>query len=135
MNVQLLRWSFDQVRPRAQELVERFYALLLERFPELRPMFARTNMAEQKGKLIQALAFVVANLERPGALKDALGRLGGKHAGYGVRPEHYVMVGDALLDALAEIAGPLWTDELRAEWAGAYQAVADLMQAPLPAPV
>lgn len=140
MNVTLLRTSFDLLSPRAQELVDTFYALLFERFPSVKPMFAHTNLAKQKGMLIQALAFVVANLERPGALKEALGQMGRRHQGYGATPEQYGAVGECLLDALEHVAGPLWTAELHREWAGAYHAVAELMQAtpetaPLPAPV
>ena len=37
-------------------------------------------------------------------------------------------VGLCLLDAMAETAGPLWTDDLTREWSATYGAVATLMK-------
>ncbi|MCI0656985.1 MAG: globin domain-containing protein [Acidobacteria bacterium] len=128
MNVNLLRSSFEAIRPKAQALVDRFYSLLFERYPQVKPMFARTDLPKQKQMLIQALALLVANLEKPDVLKGFLGQLGSKHAGYGVRDEHYDAVGFCLLQAMAETAGPLWTDDLTLEWSATYGAVASLMK-------
>lgn len=128
MNANLLRSSFDTLRPQAQALVDRFYALLFERYPQVRPMFARTDLPKQKQMLIQALALLVANLEKPDVLQGFLGQLGSRHASYGVRDEHYDAVGKCLLAAMAETAGPLWTDELAREWSATYGAVASLMK-------
>ena len=128
MNVTLLKTSFEMLRPKAQVLVDRFYALLFDRYPSVKPLFAHTVMPEQKGKLIQALAFVVANLERPEALREALAAMGQRHRGYGVTDEQYEAVGECLLEAMGEVAGPAWTPELRQAWTGAYGAVAHLMR-------
>jgi len=128
MNVNLLRSSFDALRPQAPLLVERFYATLFERYPQVRPLFAHTDLTKQKLMLIQALSLLLANLEKPDVLKTYLGQLGAKHVRYGAREAHYAAVGECLLAAMAETAGPLWTDELEREWAATYGAVASLMQ-------
>jgi len=128
MNVTLIRSSFEALRPQAPALVDRFYAILFERYPQVRPMFAHTDFPKQKQMLVQALALLVANLEQGDVLKSYLGALGAKHAGYGAQEAHYAAVGECLLAAMAEIAGPLWTDELAAEWAETYGAVVFLMQ-------
>jgi hemoglobin-like flavoprotein len=128
MNVTLLRTSFEALRPQAPALVHRFYEILFERYPQVRPMFAHTDLAKQRQMLIQALAILVANLERPDILKNYLGAMGARHSGYGARDAHYDAVGECLLAAMAEIAGPLWTEELAREWAETYGAVASLMK-------
>ena len=128
MNVNLLRASFDAIRPHINTLVDRFYTLLFERYPQVKPMFARTEMHSQKQMLISALALLVSNLEKPQILKGVLEPMGAKHATYGVRDEHYDAVGLCLLDAMAETAGPLWTDDLTREWSATYGAVATLMK-------
>jgi hemoglobin-like flavoprotein len=128
MNVTLLRTSFEALRPQAPLLVERFYAILFERYPRVKPMFAHVDLAHQKQKLIQALALLVANLEQADVLKNYLGELGSKHVRYGVKTEHYAAVGECLLAAMAEVAGPRWNDELQREWAATYNVVATLMQ-------
>ncbi|HVE40174.1 MAG TPA: globin domain-containing protein [Planctomycetota bacterium] len=128
MNVNLLRSSFDALRPHAPLLVDRFYATLFERYPQVRPLFVHTDLPKQKQMLIQALSLLVANLEQPDVLKTYLGHLGAKHVRYGAREAHYAAVGECLLAAMAEVAGPLWTEELEHEWAETYGAVASLMQ-------
>jgi hemoglobin-like flavoprotein len=128
MNVNLLRTSFEMLRPKAQTLVDRFYAILFQRHPRLKPLFAHVAMPEQKGKLIQALAFVVANLEKPDTLTEVLSGMGERHRGYGVTDEMYDAVGESLLAAMAEVAGPDWSPTLRDAWTMAYGAVAHLMK-------
>lgn len=127
LNVDLLEASFNALAPRADELADTFYEMLLGRNPELRPLFARSDMAEQKKKLIASLALVVANLRRPETLNQAVSALGARHNDYNVREEHYPLVGAALLESLAAIAGPAWNDELQQAWAQAYQVISGIM--------
>ena len=61
----------------------------------------------------------------------AVGRaqaLGSRHRGYGVRAGHYVLMGNALLEALAAARGAEWTPEAAEAWAAAYDLVAETMQ-------
>src|SRR5215831_16489643 len=106
MNVSLIRSSFDALRPHAPLLVDRFYATLFERYPQVRPLFTHVDLPRQKQMLTQALSLLVANLENPEILKSYLGQLGAKHVRYGARDAHYDAVGECLLAAMAEVAGP-----------------------------
>ncbi|HJN45276.1 MAG: globin domain-containing protein [Vicinamibacterales bacterium] len=128
LEVQLLRDSFVALTPRHGELLQTFYDTLFERYPQVRPLFAKNDMSEQRKNLGEAPALVVANLERPDVLTQTLHRMGARHVAYGAEPPHYDAVGECLLHALAVTAGPLWNDELADAWAGAYGAVADLMK-------
>lgn len=127
LDVDLLETTFEAVKPRAGELVEFFYSRLFERHPAVLPLFAGADMREQQGKLLSALALVVASLRQPDALVPALQRLGEKHVGYGAMPGHYDAVGAVLLDALAHIAGGAWTDEAARAWSDAFTVVAGVM--------
>jgi methyl-accepting chemotaxis protein len=126
LQVKLLRDSFNAVAPRANELAETFYRILFDRYPVVRPLFRDTDLKEQQRKLVQALALVVGNLERPAKLKKVLGALGARHVDYGAQPAYYDAVGECLLAALAEIAGPVWSIKLERAWTDAYGAVASL---------
>ncbi|MEZ4501823.1 MAG: chemotaxis protein CheW [Dehalococcoidia bacterium] len=127
LDVETLETTFALLAPRGEELVERFYANLFAAHPGLEAMFANANMAEQRGKLLSALATVVASLRQPEVLVPHLQRLGARHVEYGVEPSHYSAVGGALLQTLAEMAGDLWTPTVRDAWANAYGVVADVM--------
>jgi hemoglobin-like flavoprotein len=53
-----------------------FYELLFEMEPELRRLFGRTDMQQQRQKLMQTLAVAVGALDRLETLRPALEALG-----------------------------------------------------------
>ena len=77
--------SFALVAPNARAAGALFYDNLFELDPSLRHLF-HGDIDEQAAKLMQVLAFAVANLEKPDALLPAVRALGQRHAGYGVQP-------------------------------------------------
>ena len=129
LNVGLLEESFAALAPHGAALVHRFYEELFARYPEVKPLFAKTSVAEQEKKLLSALVLVVNSLRKPGVLVPALTRLGEKHYQFGAKPEHYTAVSETLLDVMAEFAGELWTDEVHGAWREALKTVATTMLA------
>src|SRR6266852_8437743 len=127
LQIEFLETSFQTIAPRGEAFVTAFYERLFTRFPETRAFFASTNMKEQRKKLLGALALVIGNLRKPEVLASALGGLGQRHVAYGVRPEHYPIVGAVLLDTFADFLGDDWTPTYHDAWAQAYQAVCALM--------
>ena len=123
----LIQSSFAQVAPIADKAAELFYNRLFELDPSLRPMF-KSDMKEQKHKLMATLAFAIAHLKRPHDLIPAVEALGRKHAAYRVTPEHYNLVGAALLWTLEQGLGPEFTPEVKAAWAAMYTVLANTMQ-------
>ena len=129
LDVELLRASFDLVVTREPELTHRFYEILFERHPQVKPLFRPARRKEQERMLAEALGAVVDHLEDAAWLSGTLEALGQKHVDYGVRDEMYAWVGEALLCTLAEIAGKQWSPQLERAWAGAYEAIAAMMRA------
>lgn len=127
LRVELLEESFEAVKPHAEDLVARFYENLFEQHPGVQPLFAEVDMGEQRGKLLAALATVVASLRQPDVLVPHLEELGRRHVAYGAEPAHYEAVGTVLVETLGEIAGDVWTDELRDAWSDAVSLVATVM--------
>ncbi len=129
LQVELLEQTFVALVPQGEALVKRFYEVLFERYPDVKPMFVNTTVAEQEQKLLAALQLVVDCLRKPEALTNALTHLGIKHHEYGVKPEHYTAVTETLLDVMADFAGKLWTDEVHTAWNEALKTVATTMLA------
>src|SRR4028118_1538575 len=127
LNVELLEQSFEKIKPRADEFAASFYEKLFTTHPELKPLFATTDMAKQQQKLINALVLVVENLRSPEALAPVLSALGGRHIGYGVIPKYYRPVGEALLSAFEQYLQQDWTMEVKQAWIDAYGAITALM--------
>lgn len=118
--------SFNLLKPKATALVDTFYDLLFAQFPQVRGMFP-ADLDGQKGKLVGALAFVVANVRNPDALAKTLREMGARHVKYGTREEHYPIVRDVMLQAMARTAGSDWNQTLEQDWAWALNTVAALM--------
>ena len=127
LNVELLEQSFDRVKPQANEFVASFYDNLFTAHPEAKPLFETTNMEAQKKKLLDSLVLVVENLRQPNVLDEALRGLGARHVRYGALPEHYPLVGEALLTTFEQYLGDKWTPKTQDAWVGAYGAISEIM--------
>jgi hemoglobin-like flavoprotein len=91
--------SFAQVVPIADRAAALFYGRLFETAPETRALFPG-DMEAQGQKLMAAIAMVVNSLGEIEAVVPAVQDLARCHVAYGVKPEHYALVGAALLSEL-----------------------------------
>lgn len=124
-DIAAIRIDFATVAPQADAFAERFYERLFTIDPSLRPLFP-SDLAPQRKKLVQALAMVVAGLDRLEPMIGTIAELGRRHGGYGVEAHHYASVGEAILATLEErVEG--FGDRNRAAWGRAYATLADVM--------
>jgi hemoglobin-like flavoprotein len=117
--IKLVQTSFAQVAPIAATAADLFYGRLFEVAPQVRAMFP-DDLSEQKKKLMAMLGTAVAGLSRLETLMPAVQALGRRHAGYGVKAQHYASVGSALLWTLEKGLGEAFTPEVKDAWATAY---------------
>lgn len=127
LDVELLESSFSQIKEQRTDFTACFYSNLFADYPEVKPLFAQTQMEEQAKKLFKSLVLIVESLRQPDVLTNALKGLGSRHVQYGVLPEHYPMVGSTLLKALAICLEETWTSEVKQAWSEAYSVVMKLM--------
>ena len=120
--------SWQHVVPIAGQAADIFYERLFAANPAIAVMFRRTDMREQKNKLIHALCAVVDSLERLEDMFPLLAELGQRHTGYGVQPAHYQQVGAALIETLEAGLAERWTEELKEAWIALYEIVSGVMQ-------
>ena len=113
----LIRDSFALVKEAPQAIVMLFYGRLFDMDPSLRALF-KIDMKLQSKKLADTLAAVVDAAEQLDALVPTLRQLGRTHATYGVLPEHYETVRQALLWALGQALQEDFDNETRAAWDG-----------------
>ena len=127
LDVPALEKSFDLVAPRGDELVDIFYGRLFETAPAVKPLFAHTDLPRQKGMLLGALVLLRKSLRDLDAIVPTLRGLGARHVAYGARPEHYPVVGEVLIAALADVAGDDWRWDYEKAWSEAFDLVATVM--------
>ncbi len=127
IGVRLIRESYAQVAPRAEEATRFFYAMLFAIAPATRELFA-ANMEVQRSRFWRALVHIVQNVDRPDELVPFLDQLGRDHRKFGVLAQHYDAMGTALVTALKQYAGPVWTPQVEKAWRDAYGLIARTMQ-------
>jgi len=124
--VQLVQDSFAKVAPISQQAAALFYGRLFEIAPEAKPLF-HGDLTEQGRKLMATLAVVVNGLTNLDAILPAASALAKRHVSYGVKPGHYLPVGEALLWTLERGLGAQWTPDLAAAWTAAYTTLSQFM--------
>jgi hemoglobin-like flavoprotein len=126
-DIDRIRTSWAAVEPIADAAAGLFYGRLFELDPAIERLFRRTDMPAQRKVLMQTLTVVVKSLDKLEQIVPAVQALGRRHAGYGVREEHYATVGAALLWTLEEGLGDAFTSDVRGAWADAYGILASVM--------
>jgi nitric oxide dioxygenase len=124
--VKLVQQSFAKVAPVSETAAVLFYDRLFEVAPTVRAMFP-ADMTEQRKKLMAMLAAVVNGLANLDSILPAASALAKRHVAYGARPEHYPVVGSALLLTLEKGLGEAWTSDVKEAWTAAYGTLSGYM--------
>jgi hemoglobin-like flavoprotein len=103
-----------------------FYAKLFSSYPGIKRMFPK-DMEPQYAKLMDMLNALVARLDRLGELSEEIEAMAERHVTYGVKPDHYKLVGEALLWTLEKGLGHDWTPPVKAAWTEAYTLLSETM--------
>ncbi len=134
-----IRRTWKLVVPIGATAADLFYKRLFELRPEYAELFSG-DMAAQKRKLIQMLAFIVKSLDWPeSAWKDTVSAeedlvlivlaLGRRHKDlYRIPDESYAVVSEALLWALDYGLGQAFDEAARSAWLHVYQLVSTTMR-------
>ncbi len=128
MDVALLQQSYAEVEPQKEAFAGAFYQRLFALYPQTLPLFAATDMKRQQSSLMATLELVVAGVARGDNVVPSIEQLGRRHAMYGVKEEHYPMVGQALLETFEQFLGEKWTSQVEATWTEAYTIITDHMK-------
>ena len=85
---------------------------------------------QESGAQPMALAMTVLaaaqNIDRLETLLPAVQKIGARHVELNVKPEHYPIVGQNLLQALKDVLGDGATEEIMEAWGKAYNIIADI---------
>jgi hemoglobin-like flavoprotein len=103
-----------------------FYNRLFEIAPQLKHMF-RNPMPEQSKKLLAMINYVISKLNKLEDILDEVAKLARRHVSYGVKPDHYTIVGEALLWTLEKGLADNWNSEVKEAWADCYQILSSAM--------
>ena len=95
----LLKESWTLVEEHQDKVASYFYARIFLSYPDLRDLFP-VHMDVQRARLLGAIVTAVQTLEDPERFDEYLRALGRDHRKFHVEPEHYEVVGGALIEAM-----------------------------------
>ena len=125
--IAIVQSDWEKAVPIADQAATLFYDRLFVLDPSLRGLF-KSDLGEQKVKLMKMIGAAVNGLSDLGALVPVVQNLGRRHVGYGVKPEHYATVGAALLWTLKQGLGDGFGRDNEVAWTEVYGVLADTMK-------
>jgi hemoglobin-like flavoprotein len=109
--------SLRRILERKQPVIDSFYEIFLDQYPEVRQFFARVNMKRQAVLLTMAVQLIVQYYKYSFPVMEAyLKVLGEKHRGWRIGSEHYPKFCEAMLEALGRFHGHEWDEQLAQQW-------------------
>lgn len=113
-----------------EALTTHFYKKLLDRYPQVRPLFNQAHQAsgDQPRALANGVLMYARHIDQLEQLGDLVAKIINKHVALQILPEHYPLVGECLLEAIREVLGAdIATDEVINAWANAYGQLAGIL--------
>lgn len=113
-----------------EALTTHFYKMMLDEYPEVRPLFNQAHQAsgDQPRALANGVLMYARHIDRLEQLGGLVGQIINKHVALQILPEHYPIVGACLLRAIEEVLGKdIATPEVIDAWSAAYQQLADIL--------
>lgn len=104
-----------------------FYEKIFKKAPFVRQLF-KNNMSAQGRLLTHMLGGIVYSLSRPEHLVMGLKKLGKNHERYGVQPEYYPIVKEAMLETIPEVLKDFTSARVIEAWSQALDFVIDTMK-------
>jgi len=116
LNTALVQESFALFEKNPNELIRAFLDILLSKHPTLRRLFDHSNVDNFQESFFRALGLAIKHLNAPETLESQLLDIGLSHARRGVKQEYFSPVCEAMLEAMASVAGDHWSRELEEAW-------------------
>lgn len=125
--IELVKSSWEKVKPISEVAAGLFYGKLFEIDPELKKIFSG-DMTEQGRKLMAMINTAVNSLGNLSDIVPAVQELGKRHIDYGVKDKDYDTVAEALIWTLESGLGEGFTDEVKSAWVETYTLLATTMK-------
>jgi nitric oxide dioxygenase len=123
---EIIKSTAPLLKERGEEITTVMYGFLFARNPELKELFKNAEPDQYK-KLAAAVYAYAANIDKLEVLGKGIETIALAHVKTNIHPEHYPLVGGALLSAIAEVLGEAATPEVIEAWREAYFFLADVL--------
>jgi nitric oxide dioxygenase len=122
----IIKATAPVLKEKGEEITATMYPILFKKYPEAEKLFENATPDQHK-KLANAVYAYAANIDKLENLSKGIETMALAHVKTMVKPEHYPMVGDALLTAIKQVLGEAATEEVMDAWAEAYGFLAEVL--------
>ncbi|QIW23947.1 hypothetical protein EWF20_07135 [Sulfolobus sp. S-194] len=122
--IKVVKNTLPILETKGEIIAKRMYEILFTKYPETKELFknAPSNQHQKLANLIYLYAVNIENIEKINKILDIVAR---SHVRAGVKPEHYPLVGESLLQAIKEILNP--PENVLKAWEDAYNNLANML--------
>jgi uncharacterized protein YjbI with pentapeptide repeats/hemoglobin-like flavoprotein len=114
--IEMVRGSFEKIKPQFDEFAASFYENLFQTHPEIKPLFTDSDPVNQQKRLLNTLGLVVNNVYNPKPLEPVFNTLIGRQISYEEILEHYQPVKESLLLTFERYLQADWSPEVKQAW-------------------
>lgn len=123
---EILRESLRRFQQRNDAMAEHFYSNLFRIAPETRPLFG-SDIIGQTQKTMLSLSAIISLMDDGPACQSMIEDLAIRHIGYGVVPEYYEKVGQALIATIRNVFGEDFPPDFYEAWKVAFARMSAIM--------
>jgi len=124
--IEIVKSTAPVIKEHGEAITAAMYPILFERYPQTKELF-KDSSADQYKKLASAVYAYAANIDKLENLSSGIETMAFAHVKTNVKPEHYPMVGDAVLSAIKQVLGDAATDDVINAWKEAFFFLADVL--------
>ncbi|KAB2684363.1 NO-inducible flavohemoprotein [Brucella tritici] len=127
--IMIVKATVPALEEHGLRIIETMYRRMFED-PEIRDLFNESHHGEsgsQPKALTAAILAYARNIDNLVVLGGDVERIAQKHAGLQILPEHYPVVGSALIDAIKDVLGEEANESVISAWSEAYNSLANIL--------
>ena len=122
----IIKSTAPVLKQHGEAITTAMYKVLFSKYPQTQELFKDASKDQHK-KLANAVYAYAANIDKLENLGKGIEKMASVHVKTNVKPEHYPMVGDALIQAIKTVLGDGATDEVMNAWEEAYGFLANVL--------
>lgn len=122
--IELIKTTIPLIKENKEEITTTMYDIMFTRYPKVKELFKNAEPLQYK-KLANAIYAYAANIDNLQALNSGINNMAKVHVQTNVKPEHYPIVGECLIDAITQVLKP--SKEILEAWTDAYKFLANVL--------
>jgi len=124
--IKTVKATIPVLKKHADAISITMYDILFYKHPETIKLFK--GSPDNQPKILAAAVSVYAkNIDNIDALQGTVAKMSSAHVRTNVRPEHYPMVGESLINSMKAVLGDAATPEIIEAWTEAYFYLTDIL--------